>query len=329
LEDPPRPAAGAQAFPDTFSHWPRRCYREAQERCSAIPCVQRSSDPARRDASSLLGDARSLPGEREPRSRDSPAGAEKGGFVGLLAHPEGHNRVIGPRKDYTAQCATSVEHEFIYMHVMKSGGSSFHTFLRAALCSPTEMDKKGRPVCDSRVLEFTGCKRAFAAHPDFFRFSFVRHPFSRAISCWDMAMRPSFRRGDPVAFSEWAKDPANLKTRLISMHWQPQAFFLINKQGCPLADFVGLLDPSRFLRDLQAALEWIGSKELLDYFQERGFPRENSAKDRKVPDEEARTMTLETKQALFERYAEDFAAFGFSISDPRYGANATVRVSIL
>ncbi|KAJ1473958.1 hypothetical protein T484DRAFT_1971769 [Baffinella frigidus] len=134
-------------------------------------------------------------------------------------------------------------------------------------------------------------------------------------------MAMDFRRGDPVAFSEWAKDPSRLNTRLQPSHWLPQALSLTNAQGCPVVDFVGFLDPSRFHRDLRAVLEWIGSTDLLDHFQHKGFPRENSAKNRKVPDAETRTMAPETKQALIERYAEDFAAFGFSVSDPRYGGS--------
>ena len=138
-------------------------------------------------------------------------------FLGLLAHPMEHNRISGPRRDYTGQCAIAKQHEFIYIHVMKSGGSSFHNFLRAVLCSKTKTDKMGRPECDPEVLTFSGCRKAFARYPGFFRFSFVRHPFDRAVSCWGMAMRPQFRKGEAVNFSSWAKDPSLLKTRLINM----------------------------------------------------------------------------------------------------------------
>ena len=88
---------------------------------------------------------------------------------------------------HTRQCAVAPGEQFIYIHVMKAGGSSLTNFLKAALCNCTV--GPCRRECTPDLLEFMSCNKALQRHPHFFKWTIARHPFPRAVSAWAMANR--------------------------------------------------------------------------------------------------------------------------------------------
>mmetsp|Transcript_40942 Transcript_40942/g.60235 ORF Transcript_40942/g.60235 Transcript_40942/m.60235 type:complete len:371 (-) Transcript_40942:305-1417(-) len=217
------------------------------------------------------------------------------------------------------QCAVSIVNRFIFIHVPKAGGSSMHAFLRGALCSSAHM----QAVCDPGILKFDTCHTALSQHADFFVFSFVRHPFSRAISAYIMAIGWQFMKDDVLmSFEEWAQDPDLLHTRLMAMHWMPMHNFLFTTEGCAVADFVGRQES--FAEDLYTALLHIGNKKLLEHLHTHGLPHNNTAKSHHSksvgihitdPQRIASGLSMSSRDVLFQRYRADFAKFGFRKDD--------------
>ena len=84
-------------------------------------------------------------------------------------------------------CALSHKYQFMFVHVLKSGGTTIKGFLQRALCNGTT---KACPY-----LEIVDCATAIVAHPHYFVFSFVRNPYSRMYSAY--AMADAFRHHNP------------------------------------------------------------------------------------------------------------------------------------
>eukprot|EP00961_Rhodomonas_salina_P037123 499021-Rhodomonas_salina.1 len=155
-------------------------------------------------------------------------------YMGMLQAKSDINRRQAPKFDFQGQCAVSVKHRFIFFHVTKVAGTSFHNFFRKTMCKKVE----GRKCDDVEAFQLMGCGPALSKHGGFFKFAFVRHPFSRAVSSWQNAQWTNFVQGPRIPFNEWAMDPSKLKTKLMSMMWMPQHEFVTTKGDCPVVDFV-------------------------------------------------------------------------------------------
>lgn len=92
-------------------------------------------------------------------------------------------------------CFISHEYQFVYIHVLKSGGMTLKQFLRLGLCStPTSTttsttNKKSGSVCSSQLLQVVDCRLALEEHAEnYFIWSFVRNPYDRMYSAFAMAL---------------------------------------------------------------------------------------------------------------------------------------------
>ena len=217
---------------------------------------------------------------------------------------------------YRGQCVVSTEQRFIYIHVMKSGGSSVHLFLKSALCRlinqsvarPTTKDY----FCTASQFLQMPCGTAARFYPNFFRWSLVRHPIPRAVSAWAMASRNLRPNATPVAFNDWALNTTQLRTRVWNFHWLPQTAFLMDLHGCPMYDHVGTMGPS-LARDLEAILRRVNSSALwAAYRAGGGLPRDFASPDA-VREATYRNLSAVALAALAARYRDDLDKFGFSM----------------
>jgi hypothetical protein len=137
--------------------------------------------------------------------------------------------MCGVCRAYGVQCAVSTQHRFIYIHVMKSGGSSCHLFLTSSLCplsnnTPSSRRPSARDyVCPPHLFQLMPCNTALRRHPRFFRWTIVRHPVPRAVSGWAMASRRPAAGAGPVDFNAWAINSSALPTKVWPMRWHPGA----------------------------------------------------------------------------------------------------------
>ena len=233
---------------------------------------------------------------------------------GLIYRPEslrhGTMRISGQRGAGSG-CLVVHKYKFIVTHVLKSGGSEIKGAFMKWLCGNHD------PVCPG-VYEVDNCAPAVSAHPDYFIVTFVRNPYSRAISSWAMAV--DFMRNknaEPVPFSEWAVDPnrgsMKMGSYLASVHWSPQSMFNVDSRRCPVFDFVGHLE--NLNEDLVKVSKILDVPELIDASVNRPLnkPRVNNAGERAAQEKGSRAAfyTKEAARAVATKYAEDFEVFGF------------------
>ena len=192
------------------------------------------------------------------------------------------------------------------MHVLKSGGTSWHEFFREALCF-----RNGKKGCPKDEITYLACGKAFAGFPDFFRFSLVREPMGRAMSAYLMAILPRFRGTHIVSFERWAKNQSELETTVFKMHWIPQYNFLFSNRGCPVVDFLGKLENVE--EDVRYILYRIGEPQLISYFEAFGFPTTNKARTAST-EEKLRKLPGDVKEAIYKEYENDFTAFGYKLN---------------
>merc|ERR1712154_184434 len=83
----------------------------------------------------------------------------------------------------STSCFISHRHRFVFVHVLKSGGTSMSGFLCYALCNSTVMND-----CDAHIFKKKACKKIKALFPEYFYFSIVRTPYDRIFSLWSHQM---------------------------------------------------------------------------------------------------------------------------------------------
>eukprot|EP01147_Barroeca_monosierra_P009463 gene9463-1705_t len=209
-------------------------------------------------------------------------------------------------------CLLVHKYQFIVTHVLKSGGSEIKGAFMAWLCNG-----KRDPVCPG-VYEIADCSRAVSSHPDYFIVSFVRNPYSRAISSWAMAVDfMQNKQNHPVDFSEWALNPSagsrKMGSLLASVHWSPQAMFNTDRRGCPVFDFIGHLETLN--EDLIRLAKILNVPELIDAAVNHPLqkPKENNAGNRAAEQKGSRVdfYTPESARAIARLFSQDFEIFGF------------------
>ena len=133
------------------------CVRNVGDKCSLYPCINEDGTFVEIDAP------------------DSSFG-----YAGRFVHRDANvnkslMRTIGDR-GWGSGCVVSDEYKFVYIHVLKSGGTATKEFLRTSLCGADDTDCKR---VDPNILRPSGCRAAILNYTGYFTFSFVRNPFSR------------------------------------------------------------------------------------------------------------------------------------------------------
>lgn len=217
-------------------------------------------------------------------------------------------------------CGLSRKYKFVYLHVLKSGGSTFKSFLSSALCGP-------KPCADKKVFEVVDCDYALRQFPDFLTWSFVRNPYSRYYSAFSMANAPNFRIDafQPIDLEEYLLAPAAQKKNMSSLHlshFTPQTKFLFSRDNCPAFDVLGHLETLD--EDLKYILGLIGSPELWEKYNRYGVGTNQGTNfgSRTKSGNFSLTEVLgrpTVQEAIGKHFADDFESFGFdrSVIPPR------------
>jgi hypothetical protein len=275
------------------------CFSAQNGTCKIVPCVQTEALNLLVTSSNFRGAVREV--DSDTYSPDP---------------------VCGVCRAYGAQCAVSIAHNFTYIHVMKSGGSSMHLFLKSAFCrlpdssSPRMFPPSSRDYeCEPQVFKLMDCNTAIRKHPNFFRWSVVRHPIPRAVSGWAMASRRPADGAGPVDFNTWAVNTSSLPTRVWAMHWQPQVDFLLDQRGCPMYNYVAVMGRG-LAADMEVVLRRVNAPALWAAYRRAGLPREYASADA-VREAAYRNLSAAATAALAERYRADLDRFGFRMADWR------------
>ena len=202
-------------------------------------------------------------------------------------------RMTGSVKAGSA-CVQSDVYEFIFVHVLKSGGVTTKEFLMSAndhannsTAAANNNNNNNRPLrskqrgarVGGQLFFRVNCARAIRENPSYLVWSFVRNPYSRYYSGYAMANSINYRKGNrynrngvehpPFGFDEYVTSTTNERrsmSRLNLGHFSPQSWFLFDNRGCPAFDFVGRLE--HIDEDMNSILRKINSPELTKQFQD-------------------------------------------------------------
>ena len=79
----------------------------------------------------------------------------------------------------------SHNHNVLFIHVPKCGGTSMEFYLREHASALGHLPEPGLDL----TLRREGLAQVLNRHPDYFVFTFVRHPFDRLVSTWRHSLR--------------------------------------------------------------------------------------------------------------------------------------------
>lgn len=155
----------------------------------------------------------------------------------------------------TSTWAISDKYRFAYQHVLKCGGTTTFNWLQRALC--------GDGFCNSdmyRIGTIGGDDTK-----GYFRWTFARNVFSRAVSVYAMAEYSS-----NVSFEDFWTDSNRWQSAGAHPdHGEPQSKFLLDRDGFLAIDYVAHLE--RANEEMGKLVKIIGSPEMAKYYNENGF----------------------------------------------------------
>lgn len=177
---------------------------------------------------------------------------------------------------WASGCILSDEYKFVFVHVLKSGGTAVKRFIRDSLgCAPDDHECADVPPT---LVRAEGCIKAIRDHQSYFHFSFVRNPFSRLYSAYSMMdgfLPPNGIHGrlptKGYPFSEFVLKPRRreLHTSMWPGHYDTQATMLFSEtEFCPMFDFLGRLE--HFDEDMRRILIHLNATKMLEYLDSIG-----------------------------------------------------------
>ncbi len=241
---------------------------------------------------------------------------------------EFYYRMIAGGYDPSAHIDVLPEHRIIYLCVPKSASSrikmSLSALLGRNLSTPEAVHK--RALSGLKAPHHVGLSQFYrlATDRETLRFSFVRNPYARLVSCWankfrnkplvagdsfvdqylaarrdvDPALPAGF--GQTLSFSDFVRFVAEPAARNLNAHWQCQ-HELIDRPGIAL-DFIGRVE--LFEQDFERVFDHAGADEAV-----RGHGRHPVNVSRRQPWEDY--YTSELAALVYRAYEADFDRFRY------------------
>jgi len=202
----------------------------------------------------------------------------------------------------------------LFVHVPKAGGQSIESvFLKDAglgwdergqICLGRNRDPARGPTRLAHLYadEYVACGHLSQADFDaYLKFAIVRHPYDRALSEYRYRVAARRKRGDPpVSFDEfmrWMPEDDRLD---LARHLAPQSRYVLDGAGHLLVDHLLRLE------NLEAE---IAPLFLRIFGKPIALPHRNASAAADGPGRD--DLRPDQKRLLQDRYAEDFAAFGY------------------
>ncbi len=200
---------------------------------------------------------------------------------------------------------------FIFVAVPRTGSQSVRAALRPHLGPDDEEQAlwRTRKALSHPTLAAIGhghiTAREAAAHLDpelwegYLTFAFVRDPWERFVSAATLVLGddPLFR-ADPVTCLRLHTQSGDFFEKL---HLRPQVEFVLDAEGAPLVDVVGRVE--RYAADFAAVMARVGLHGATLGHLHRSPPVDRST-----------WRDPEVVRRVTERYAADYAAFGYPIT---------------
>jgi len=262
------------------------------------------------------------------------------GYAGRFTHRVGNNTKPLPETlgdtGWASGCLLSDEYKFVFIHVLKSGGTGVKKFIKDSLCGLDaeieNIDGSYSQKCTNMpatLIRAEGCKKSIRDHQDYFHFSFVRNPFSRMYSAYSMMDGFPPKNGvkgrlstKDFSFSEFVVNPyeRSIHTSMWPGHYDQQYPFLFSeKEMCPMFDFIGRLE--HFDEDMRRILTHLNATKMQDYMNSLpggSISSANSWGSRKKQSNGGLRKQYSTPQVIgrvASDYIHDFRLLGYDIEN--------------
>jgi hypothetical protein len=228
---------------------------------------------------------------------------------------------LKPKQDAAGLVVISHRYKFIYFGLPKVASRSFYNLFVVNHAQDFDIEwseKRG------------GFDEAIAAYPDYFRFAFVRNPWSRIVSCYEskiadnvigkrariLSFYKGLKGGEAFAdFVNWLCGDEG-RDEIADRHWLSQHVFLYGDDGRALCDFVGRYE--NLDTDWAAVCEKIGMPLLP--LEQKGFVSAEGAARSPVKAGGSEIKVHDTHDyydeklcmMIAERYARDIEVFGYA-----------------
>lgn len=190
----------------------------------------------------------------------------------------------------------SHEYKFIFVHIDKTGGTSCIN----AIFPYIKVGQSGHDFYNKHI-DITYYINTFENHQEYFKFTFVRNPFDRALSKYfHHYHRPTGggtkieKKAREMQFKTWVKK-GGLKV------FKPQYNFMY-KESKLLVDFVGRFE--NLQEDFNIVCDKIG-------IPRQQLPHKNQSKHKHYTE----YYDDETKEIVAEKYAKDIEYFGYEFGE--------------
>ena len=204
----------------------------------------------------------------------------------------------------------SRKHNFIFIHIPKTGGSSIHSMFNYSVPKPY-VDSSGRERDHFTALDY---KHRIPDYHNYFKFTFVRNPWDKLVSEYlffklgTELWKPPHRIIDlkKLSFKEFIASVQNInfdiQTHYSKSHYIPQSDYILDENLDICVDFIGRFES--FSRDLQTVYNRINIP-LPD------IPHVNKTKHGHYTE----YYDEETKQIVAEIYAKDIEYFNYKFGE--------------
>lgn len=206
----------------------------------------------------------------------------------------------------------SYKHKFVYIAIGKSGSSSIRNALDKYSCieywgsDPEKSEYIHTNLRDvKKIFSFTDCE-----FDSYFKFSFVRNPWSRVVSYWNYInqCKISYLKNNyhpyfgPVCIKILKECEQDFSLFIKLWNWHLPSFFdmLAEEDGTLLTNFVGKLE--NIQEDFNIVCDKIG-------IPRQKLPHKNKTKHKHYTE----YYDEETRQIVAEKYAKDIEYFGYKL----------------
>lgn len=163
-----------------------------------------------------------------------------------------------------------------------------------------------------RPIKFARKKNFYKKYKNYFKFAFVRNPYSRLVSCYrdkilskedqEMVIKNGFYRNMP--FDDFVREVSLTPDIRADQHIKSQSFSLLDRNNNLLVDEVFKFE------DLEKDIGKVCKKINMPIPEKIGH--KNRSHDKKNPNKNYMDYyTLETKKLVQKRYRKDFELFGY------------------
>lgn len=212
-----------------------------------------------------------------------------------------YGRIILPK-------IVSDKYKFVYIpNPLVLSSSMNHTFV-----------KRPREDYGARI-DYTDLENDYDAYKDYFKFSFVRNPLTRTVSCFNKKILNANSLGKLYIISRYRGLSPEMSFEefvnwLLSKegsdenadrHWVSQHKLLFTKEGNEICDYVGKFE--NFKKDFKNICEYVGIKEVEPYH----VASSNKMMKKPLFKHYKEYYNEDLINKVYRRYYEDFEAFGY------------------